>query len=36
MAYLFLGEAVSWLQIAGSALVLAGVLIIGWHSKREV
>lgn len=35
MAYLFLGEAVSWLQIAGSVLVLAGVILISLHSKRE-
>ena len=36
MAYLFLGESVSMLQIAGSALVLAGVLIISMNSKREI
>ncbi|MEQ1534089.1 MAG: DMT family transporter [Sideroxydans sp.] len=35
MAYLFLGESVSWLQMAGSVLVLAGVILISLHSKRE-
>ncbi|NNM68624.1 MAG: DMT family transporter [Gallionella sp.] len=35
MAYLFLNENVSWLQIAGSSLVLCGVLIITLNSKRE-
>lgn len=34
MAYLFLGESISWLQVAGSSLVLAGVLIISLNSKR--
>lgn len=33
MAYLFLGERLSLLQGAGSALVLAGVLIISMNSK---
>ncbi|MBI5918211.1 MAG: DMT family transporter [Nitrosomonadales bacterium] len=33
MAYLFLGESISLLQIAGSALVLAGVLIISLNSQ---
>ncbi|MDO8926313.1 MAG: DMT family transporter [Sideroxyarcus sp.] len=35
MAYVFLGESISLLQIAGSALVLAGVLIISLNSKKE-
>jgi drug/metabolite transporter (DMT)-like permease len=35
MAYVFLGEHVSLLQIAGSALVLAGVLMISLNSRRE-
>ncbi len=35
MAYVFLHENVSLLQIAGSLLVLAGVLIISLNSKRE-
>jgi len=35
MAYVFLGESISLLQIAGSALVLCGVLIISVNSKRE-
>lgn len=34
MAYVFLGETVSMLQIAGSALVLTGVLIISLNSKK--
>jgi drug/metabolite transporter (DMT)-like permease len=33
MAYVFLGERISLLQIAGSALVLCGVLIISTQSK---
>jgi len=35
MAYLFLNESISLLQIAGSMLVLIGVLIISLNSKRE-
>lgn len=35
MAYVFLGERISLLQIAGSALVLSGVLIISLSSKKE-
>jgi drug/metabolite transporter (DMT)-like permease len=35
MAYAILDESVSWLQIAGSALVLAGVLVISLNSKKE-
>ncbi|TAJ79788.1 MAG: DMT family transporter [Gallionellaceae bacterium] len=35
MAYMFLHEHVSLLQIVGSALVLCGVLIISLNSKRE-
>lgn len=35
MAYVFLGEHISMLQIAGSALVLCGVLIISFNSKHE-
>ncbi|MGA8148630.1 MAG: DMT family transporter [Gallionellaceae bacterium] len=34
MAYVFLGERISLLQIAGSALVLSGVLIISLSSKK--
>ncbi|HEY8354861.1 MAG TPA: DMT family transporter [Methylophilaceae bacterium] len=34
MAYLFLGEHVSWLQIAGSVLVLVGVLIVSMNSRK--
>lgn len=33
LAHVFLGEAVSTLQMAGSALVLAGVLAISFNSK---
>ncbi len=33
MAYVFLHESISWLQIAGSALVLAGVIIISLNSR---
>ena len=35
MAYVILGERISLLQIAGSSLVLAGVLIISLNSKKE-
>ncbi|MFA6013943.1 MAG: DMT family transporter [Gallionellaceae bacterium] len=35
MAYIFLGEHISMLQIAGSTLVLCGVLIISFTSKPE-
>ncbi len=35
MAYVFLGESLSLLQFAGSALVLGGVLVVSLHSKRE-
>ncbi len=33
MAYLFLGESLTLLQVAGSALVLVGVLIVSLNSK---
>jgi drug/metabolite transporter (DMT)-like permease len=36
MAYVFLQEGVSLMQIAGSALVLAGVLIVSLHGRRGV
>lgn len=35
MAYVFLDEHVSLLQIAGSLLVLSGVLVISLNSKKE-
>ena len=35
MAYVFLGESLSLLQIAGSSLVLIGVIIISLNSKKE-
>jgi drug/metabolite transporter (DMT)-like permease len=35
MAYVILGESLSLLQIAGSALVLVGVLIISLNSNKE-
>lgn len=35
MAYIFLNESITLLQIAGSTLVLGGVLIISMSSKRE-
>ncbi len=34
MAYLFLGESITALQITGSALVLCGVLIISLNSRK--
>lgn len=34
MAYVFLGEHISLLQIAGSSLVLAGVLVISLNSSK--
>lgn len=35
-AYLFLGEKITALQIAGTLLVIAGVVLIGWKRKVEV
>lgn len=35
MAWMLLGEHISLLQIAGSALVLSGVLIVSLHSRKE-
>ena len=35
MAFVFLGESLSLLQIAGSSLVLIGVIIISLNSKKE-
>jgi drug/metabolite transporter (DMT)-like permease len=35
MAYVILGESISSLQIIGSSLVLAGVLIISLNSRKE-
>jgi len=35
MAYMFLGEAISALQIIGSSLVLTGVVIISMNSRKE-
>lgn len=34
LAYMFLNESISLLQIAGSSLVLAGVLVISLNSRR--
>jgi drug/metabolite transporter (DMT)-like permease len=34
LAYLFLNEGVSWIQIAGSALVLAGVIMVSLNSTK--
>ena len=36
MAYVFLGERISLLQLAGSLLVMIGVLVISMNSKREM
>jgi drug/metabolite transporter (DMT)-like permease len=35
MAYLFLNENVTWLQMAGSSLVLCGVIIVSVNSKKS-
>lgn len=35
LAYVFLGEAVSVLQIGGSVLVIAGMLTISVSNKRK-
>jgi len=32
---LFLGENITALQIAGTLLVIAGVLLIGWKRKEH-
>lgn len=34
-AYIFLGEPITWPQLVGTALVLAGVLLIGKKGKEE-
>lgn len=34
LAYLFLGERISMLQITGSCLVLAGVLVVSLHTRK--
>ena len=36
LAYVFLGEHISFLQIAGSCLVLAGVIVVSLNSGRVV
>ncbi len=36
MAYVFLGEGISLLQLAGSLLVMIGVLVISMNSRREM
>jgi drug/metabolite transporter (DMT)-like permease len=35
-AYIFLGEKITALQIAGTLLVIAGVVLIGWKRKVEI
>jgi len=35
MAYVMLGEPLSWVQIAGSSLVLLGVLVISLNSRKS-
>ncbi len=35
MAYLFLNENISWLQITGSTLVLAGVIIVSMNTRNN-
>jgi drug/metabolite transporter (DMT)-like permease len=35
MGYIFLSESISLLQISGSLLVLAGVLLVSLSSKNE-
>jgi drug/metabolite transporter (DMT)-like permease len=35
LAYVILGESISLLQVAGSSLVLAGVLVISLNTRRE-
>jgi len=32
-AYIFLGEKITPLQIAGTILVMSGVILIGWKSR---
>lgn len=34
-AYLILGEPISWTQIMGTVLVIAGVVLIGWKYKKD-
>ncbi|MCU0389197.1 MAG: DMT family transporter [Chitinophagaceae bacterium] len=33
-AYFFLGEQITWMQIAGTALVVAGIILVGWRNKN--
>jgi drug/metabolite transporter (DMT)-like permease len=33
LAYIFLGETVSQMQMAGTALIIAGVLLVGLRRK---
>ena len=33
-AHIFLGEQIITAQIIGTALVIAGVILIGWQSKK--
>jgi drug/metabolite transporter (DMT)-like permease len=36
LAYIFLNERVNWIQIMGTVLVLAGVLLTSLHEKLEI
>jgi len=36
LAYLFLGETVSWIQGAGTALVLVGVMAVSLENKPPI
>jgi drug/metabolite transporter (DMT)-like permease len=29
-----LGEQITWMQIAGTALVVAGIILVGWRNKN--
>jgi drug/metabolite transporter (DMT)-like permease len=35
LGFAFLGEAITLVQLAGAALVLAGVLIVSLHARKD-
>lgn len=36
LAWLFLGEPVTWIHLAGTAMVLFGVWLVGWRQHRPI
>jgi drug/metabolite transporter (DMT)-like permease len=35
LGFVFLGEPITFVQLSGAALVLAGVLIVSLHARKE-